>query len=126
MPVTRKGVYHNLRESEYVVSNGEATLFFSSELYMNKFLNEYETNRVIFLSKMAKIVKESYLNMNILADSTHYFKTEKRGFLVWLNGVKLSKEDFHKYGLRLMLNNITPKWERIPRPKASQRFKIGV
>lgn len=126
MPKTKWGVYHNLRESEYVASNGEVTLFFSSELYLNKFLSEYENNRIIFLSKLSKIVIDSYLSMNILSDITFYCKTEKRGFLAWLNGVKLSKEDLHKYALRLMLQKEPVKWVRIDRPKASQRFKIGV
>jgi hypothetical protein len=126
MPSTKKGVYHNLRESEYVVSNGEVTLFFSSELYLNKFLSQYENNRIIFLSKMAKIVVDSYLNMNILADITFYYKTEKRGSLAWLNGVKMSKDDLNKYAVRNMLQKVEVKWIRIPRPKASQRFKIGV
>ncbi|HSW76035.1 MAG TPA: early protein GP4 [Candidatus Saccharimonadales bacterium] len=126
MPSTKKGVYHNLRESEYVASNGEVTLFFSSELYLNKFLSQYENNRIIFLSKMAKLVVDSYLTMDILADITFYCKTEKRGFLAWLNGVKLNKEDLHKYALRLMLQKNEVKWIQIDRPKASQRFKIGV
>lgn len=126
MPVTQRGIYHNLRESKYVVSNDEATLFFSSELYLNKFLSEYENNRINFLNKMAKIVVDSYLNMEILADITLYCKIEKRGFLAWLNGVKLSKEDLHKYALRKMMTNESVKWKQIPRPNLSQRFKVGV
>jgi hypothetical protein len=45
MPATKRGVYHNLRESEYAVSNTEIAFFFSSEFVMNKYLSGYKDNR---------------------------------------------------------------------------------
>jgi YHS domain-containing protein len=117
MPVTKRGIYHNLKESKYVASNGEVTFYFSSELYLTKFLNEYEQNRINFLSKMAKIVVNSYLNMEILADITLYCTIEKRGFYARMKGVNnprlslpINKEDLHKYALRKMMSSEVSGW----------------
>lgn len=123
MPVTKRGIYHNLKESKYVASNDEVTFFFSSELYLNKFVDEYEQNRIIFLSKISKIVVDSYLTMEILADITFYCNIEKRGFLVWLNGLELSKEDLHKYALRKMMDSESSIWKIVERPNLKQRFR---
>lgn len=123
MPITKRGIYHNLKESKYVASNNEVTFFFSSELYLNKFVNEYEINRIIFLEKMAKIVVDSYLNMEILADITFYCNIEKRGFLAWLHGVEISREELHKYALRKMNENDSSKWVVTDRPNLKQRFR---
>jgi Phi-29-like late genes activator (early protein GP4) len=111
MPVTRGGIYHNLRESKYTISNSEIVFFFSSELYLNKFLREYQKNRESY----KKFMKRGYnpLNTDILADIETYEEIEKRGFFVRFKRDKISKEDLYKYALRKMLDSESLNWERM-------------
>lgn len=126
MPPTLRGIYHNLKESEYTISNSEVVFFFSSEVYLNKFMNGYQKHRVIFLEKMAKIAGENPLNMTTLADISYYKEIEKRGFRAWLKGVEMSWEEIHKYALRKMTDENTLDWSRIRKPKLEERFKTMV
>jgi hypothetical protein len=112
MPVTKRGIYHNLMESKYTVSNSEIVFFFSSEVYLNKFMDGYQNHRVIFLEKMAKIAVENPLNMATLADITYYKKVEKRGFFVRLKRAKITWDDLYKYALRKMSDKNTLEWYR--------------
>jgi hypothetical protein len=124
MPATLKGIYHNLRESEYVVSNSEITFFFSSELYLTKFMNGYKDNRKKLMERTKKETTHVNLNLNTLSDITLYKTIEKRGFLARLKGVDMKWHDLEKYALRKMTEENTNDWSRIPKPKLSERFKI--
>jgi hypothetical protein len=124
MPATLKGIYHNLKESEYVVSNSEITFFFSSELYLNKFMNGYTDNRKKLMERTKKETTHVNLNLNTLSDITLYKTIEKRGFLARLKGVDMKWHDLEKYALRKMTEKNTNDWLRIPKPKLSERFKI--
>jgi hypothetical protein len=124
MPATLKGIYHNLRESEYVVSNSEITFFFSSELYLTKFMNGYKDNRKKLMERTKKETTHVNLNLNTLSDITLYKTIEKRGFLARLKGVDMNWHDLEKYALRKMTEENTSDWLRIPKPKLSERFKI--
>lgn len=121
MPATRKGIYHNLKESKYTVSNSEIVFYFSSELYMNKFMDGYEQNRVIFFARMAKIVGHIPLNMSTLFDIGYYETVEKRGYRAMLKGINISKEDLYQYSLRKMTQSKSPDWKVIDAPKISER-----
>lgn len=124
MPATLKGIYHNLKESEYVVSNSEITFFFSSELYLTKFMNGYKDNRKKLMERTKKETTHVNLNLNTLSDITLYKTIEKRGFLARLKGVDMNWHDLEKYALRKMTEENTSDWLRIPKPKLSERFKI--
>jgi len=124
MPATLRGIYHNLRESTYVVSNSEITFFFSSELYLNKFIDGYKAHRLLFLDKLAKNVVDTTLNMETLADISYYKSIEKRGFYAWLKGVDMTWEEIQKYALRKMTEPNTLDWLRIPRLKLEERIRI--
>ena len=106
MPATAKGIYHNLRESKYTISNGEVVFYFSSELYRDKFLDGYEINRIKFKGKM----EETPLNMDTLADVIFYQNIEKRGFFVRLERVPITFNDVYKYSIRKMNEKDSPKW----------------
>lgn len=126
MPATRKGIFHNLRQSKYTVSNTEIVFFFSSKIYMNKFMTDYENNRITFSDKINKVmVKEPY-NMNTLADINLYLKIEKRGFYVWLKGVSITCEELHQYGLRQMTKKNTLNWREIHNQKSGVQKKNTV
>jgi hypothetical protein len=123
MPPTIRGVFHNLKESEYVVSNKEITFFFSSETYLNKFLETYQEERKKLQERTKKELTHVNFNMNTLADITLYKTIEKRGFLARLKGVDMKWEDLEKYVLRKMTDDYTHNWSRIAKPKLSERFK---
>jgi hypothetical protein len=109
MPKTAKGIYHNLRESKYTISNGEVVFYFSSKLYRNKFLSDYEINRKLFIKK----IDEVPLNMDTLADVLLYEKIEKRGFFVRLDRAMITFNDLYKYSLRKMNEKNSPDWRVI-------------
>jgi hypothetical protein len=123
MPPTIRGVFHNLKESEYVVSNKEITFFFSSETYLNKFLETYQDERKKLQERTKKELTHVNFNMNTLADITLYKTIEKRGFLARLKGVDMKWEDLEKYVLRKMTDDYTHNWSRIAKPKLRERFK---
>lgn len=110
MVVTKRGVYHNLKDSTYAVSNTEIALFFSSDFYRKKFLEGYEDNRNNF--KYMRLEEESPLNLSTLADIHFYRKIEKRGFHVELFKKKITWEELHLYALRKMVSTEQPKWKK--------------
>lgn len=119
MPITKRGVYHNLKESKYVVSNADITFFFSSEHTLNKFMDGYQNNRDYKNKKFKEI--ETVLNHDVMFDILFYTHVEKRGFYVWLKGVSITFKELNHYALRMMIEE-SPVWERIERPKVGVRF----
>lgn len=124
MPQTKRGIYHNLKESKYTISNGEIVFFFSSKLYMDKFLIEHKMFRESFAKKVIKF--DTPLNMEILADILFYRKIEKRGFRAWIKGVDISWEELNLYALRKMTESNTNDWSKMQKPKFEERLKIMV
>jgi hypothetical protein len=121
MPVTRRGVYHNLKESKYAVSNGDVAFFFSSEHTLNKFMDGYQLNRDYKNEKLNKSL-DTILNHDVVFDILFYTHVEKRGFYAWLKGVSITFEELNRYAVRMMLEKESPVWERIERPKVGVRF----
>jgi hypothetical protein len=105
MPATRKGIYHNLRESKYAISNTEIAFYFSSMFLLNKFLNGYQDNR-----KQYQKYKDTPYNTDMLADIAFYKKIEKRGFFVRFKRAKISEHELYNYALRKMTERETFKW----------------
>ena len=123
MPPTRRGIYHNLKESEYTVSNSEIVFFFSSQVYKEKFLREYRENRETFRNRLIKTGKDIPINLDIIADITLYETVEKRGFRACVGGVDTSCENLYQYALRLVTKKNTLDWYETPKPKLSERRK---
>jgi hypothetical protein len=109
MPATRKGIYHNLRESKYAVSNEEIAFYFSSMFLLNKFLKGYEENRLNF-RKINKKYKDTPFNTDILADINLYKQIEKRGFFVRFKRAMINEIDLYNYALRKMAEKETFEW----------------
>lgn len=114
MPPTKRGIYHNLKESKYVVSNGDTTLFFSSRLYLTKFLDGYKENRIRFTRRFKNTI-ESPHNLDTLADISFYKRIEKRGFYVLLKGVVVDWKSLHLYALEQMTEPNSKDWHEIQR-----------
>lgn len=122
MPATLRGIYHNLRESKYIVTNDEIFFFFSSQKYMEKYLNGYKEFRRDYVNKI-KMYKMIHLNMETLADIVFYVQTEKRGFHAQLKGANISWQEIQKYALRKMIEKNTKDWQETQRTKLGERLK---
>ena len=110
MPATKRGVYHNLRESKYAVSNTEIAFFFSSEFVMTKYLTGYQDNREKYKKRMGSLLKDSPYNLDLVADICFYQEVEKRGFYSKFKNVILKKNDLYNYALRKMSDENTLEW----------------
>lgn len=110
MPKTAKGIYHNLKESEYAISNLEVAFFFSSKVYRNKFMNQYKENRMKYNEKLKKISSMG-LNYNFLADLELYKLIEKRGFRVVIQNRTIDDKTLHHYCARSLLTKVNLEWQ---------------
>lgn len=121
MPKTARGVYHDLRESTYTLCNNGVVLFFSSELYRNKFLNEYETYRKNQLKKLYDILPHFHNyykdKMFFYYDIELYRKIEKRGFRVKYKGSEYNWREIRKYALVETINTSIDDWLKTPGQK---------
>jgi hypothetical protein len=120
VPATKRGIYHSLKESEYTVTNGELFLFFSSQLYMHKFLEGFKANRETVDRLTRKVLGEHLLNMETIADVSFYRSIEKRGFRARLKGIDITWKDIHQYALRKMIGKNTPDWREMLRIKSGE------
>src|SRR5690606_34274342 len=120
MPATKRGIYHNLKESKYTISNGEVVFFFSSKYYVRKFMERYKKNRENV--KYKRIEEESPINLSTLADISLYKQIEKRGVRSMLEGDELGWEDDISYALRGMTDKKSYEWIRIAATRVGERF----
>jgi hypothetical protein len=129
MPATIRGIYHNLRESKYTALNSEVVFFFSSKLYLNKFMNGYQENRKK-MNKRFNVGNDIPLNFDTLADVLFYEEVEKRGFFVRLKLSPVSFDDLYKYALRKMNDKESLDWRVVDGKKEAiyatkQKTKVG-
>ncbi len=113
MPATRRGIYHNLLESEYVASTDEVTLFFSSIKYLNKFMHRYKDNRLEVRKKFKKIIGDKPINSDMLADIMLYRTIETRGFYAILKGREIDWQELYRFALEKMTNQTTQDWSKM-------------
>lgn len=126
MPSSKRGIFHNLHESSYTVSNTEIVFFFSSELYRKKFLRKYKENRNIINDRLTKNSYDISINRDMLADVYLYIDIETRGFKAWLKGADITCEELHRYALQRTTEPNTLDWQEIQKPKLNERLKIMV
>lgn len=84
MPATKRGVYHDLSESEYFTSIDGVKYFFSSKFLQQKFIDKLRANRAdcdLVYRKM-----ELHYNLNDYSDLLLYKDVERRGFRVYMKG----------------------------------------
>lgn len=108
--LTRSGVAYDLRTSPHQetvkYSNGEfITYVFSSRLYREKF----NSKQLRYRSQVAESLTRRFgflIYMDLLADIKLYSLTEKRGFLVKVNGEEIWQEsDIILSGEKVMKRN---------------------
>lgn len=128
MVMTKRGIYHNLKESEYAISNGEIAYFFSSRLYMGKFLEEYHEHRKQYRKKIARAMIVDEMNTDMLADIHLYKDIEKRGFRVikFLSNimsdgwVEITWQELHQFALHKMTEKSMRDWLEIHVQKSDE------
>lgn len=89
---TKRGIYLNLKESEYTFSIDGLTFFFSSKLYCEKFKNNlmnYIQNETYKLSQRYNVK----INFDLFFMISLYKKIEKRGFYIIENSTKMELKD---------------------------------
>jgi uncharacterized protein YueI len=99
---TIRGVYLNLEDSTYIVTNGELNLFFSSTSRLGKFLLGYIENRVKVEKKMKGIIGETTFPYEYVSDIEFYNQCENKGAFVLLNGKQITLEEMEAYILDLV------------------------
>lgn len=122
MGKTRRGVYYNLKMSEYTVTNGEIVLFFSSKVRMNKFISEYEDRRITTNQRIQRAIKSETFNTDWISDVQSYRDIETQGFFVVHNGLVIDESMFETYGGSKIMDKESPVWEKCSRPKVKERL----
>lgn len=88
---TIRGVYHNLKDSEYMFGVGEVRFYFSSYFYQQKFISTFLDERDRFNRSLNNIYKNKFgLIGDNLAWLRLYCLIEKRGFYIVMNGVEVT------------------------------------
>ena len=87
---TRRGVYHNLVESEYSVLLNGTLFYFSSSFIMENFKKRVHENRGRLYSYLSP-KGLSFLYSDLIADISLYYRLETRGFFV------CDGETFHSF-----------------------------
>ena len=108
MPKTRRGIYHNLMESEYTVSENEIVFFFSSAFYQKKFLESYKDHREAIHAKMEKLLDGIPFTVSTLADLNLYETIETRGFYATLQGREVTCQELYRYALQRLTDPSSP------------------
>ncbi|CAC21525.1 late transcriptional activator [Bacillus phage GA1] len=126
MVVTQGGIYHNLKESRYVITceNGLVTYFFSSKMYMHKFLNTYKENREKNNIKMSKLLKDFTSDIDLLSDICYYKQVEKRGFLVLYKGDEMTWQESQTLGLQRRNEKKSLNYQEVSRLKLRDYLRI--
>lgn len=85
---TKRGIYHDIRESDYTVTIGTTIFYFTSELYRDKFEMLYQEETERFNQALNNVYKNNFdIVGDILAWIRLYCLIEKRGFYLQVNGV---------------------------------------
>ena len=90
---SKRGIYYDLNESDYIYSIDNFKFVFSSLFYLSLFKQNLESYLKYEEDKLNNKIGED-LNLKEVILLNHYKKLEKRGFLVYYNNKKLDKYKF--------------------------------
>lgn len=87
--LTKNGICHDLKSSPYTFTCGDTNTkyFFSSQLHLNKFVENYANNRIDTCAVLTSKLKFTFKG-NEISDLILYSKIENRGFYFIRNGVE--------------------------------------
>ena len=90
---SKRGIYYNLKESEYTLNIDNFKFVFSSLFYLTLFKTNLDSYLEYEQSRLNKKINSNIdLKEVILLD--HYKKIEKRGFLVYYKDKELKDYNF--------------------------------
>lgn len=98
---TRNGIELNLKESIYKASVNKLEFYFSSELYLNKFINE----KNLFINVESIKLKNKYkidIEASLYLLISLYKKIEKRGFFI--KDIEKNKEVSENISFKVIVN----------------------
>lgn len=90
---TAKGIYLDLKESEYLFTLNNVNYYFSSILYLEKFkenVKDFVKNETMKLKQKYKID----INFIRFLQIAFYKKIEKRGFRIVIENKEFNEDDF--------------------------------
>lgn len=90
---SKRGIYYNLKESEYTKTIGNFKFVFSSLFYLTLFTTNLESYIVYEENRLNKKLNTD-LNLEELILLNHYKKIEKRGFLVYYKNKEITDYKF--------------------------------
>ena len=90
---SKRGIYYDLNESDYIYTIDNFKFVFSSLFYLSLFKQNLESYLKYEEDKLNNKIGED-LNLKEVILLNHYKKLEKRGFLVYYNNKKLDKYKF--------------------------------
>jgi len=102
-----RGVYNDIKNSHYILTDGELLFFFTSEYNMNKFSEMYEENREDYKKRLDKAFKDGQVYPVLMFDVTLYKSIENRGFYIMYNNIELSENDLRNLSLDRLIENKT-------------------
>ena len=79
--MSRRGIFHDIKNSIYIYKDGDIKYFFSSKYYLNKFISQIKLNREIINLSLSNRFKLD-IEVDCLADIVLYNKIETRGFYI--------------------------------------------
>ena len=90
---SKRGIYYDLNESDYIYTIDNFKFVFSSLFYLTLFKQNLEAYLKYEEDKLNNKIGED-LNLKEVILLNHYKKLEKRGFLVYYNNKKLDNYKF--------------------------------
>lgn len=85
---SKRGIYYNLKESEYTKTIDDFKFVFSSLFYLTLFSSNLENYLIYEENRLNKKINTD-LNLKEIILINHYKKIEKRGFLVYYKNKEL-------------------------------------
>ena len=112
---TIKGVYKDIRNSDFIATNGKFTYFFSSEASLLRFIkltNEDKQGKASRTENTFKMIQTSF---ELFLDLEYYLRCEKRGFYAFFMGKEVSKEELLNLAHRTILTDyyVTGEFRRV-------------
>lgn len=111
--ISKRGVFNNIEDSDYIITDGELILYFTSEHNMNSFINSYKENRETYNEKYNRFIKGVDLIPTIQIDVELYKNSEFKGFHICLGVTKLDEKDIRDISLRRMMLNEVRDYKKV-------------
>jgi YHS domain-containing protein len=87
---TKRGIYTDIKESDYFYTIRGITFYFSSMFYLRNFIKEMEKELFTFNKRLNNVYKNKFdIEMDKLALIRLYQLIERRGFRIEIEGIEV-------------------------------------